>query len=201
MKKSIFQLQHQQGDTAGKIVIALERVSAAFRVLLWEHAKVTGLSPIQIQLLIFVAYHEESLCNVSHLAKEFNLTKATVSDAVRILAKKELIEKIVSPTDRRAFSIALSKAGKAMVKQTEHFIDPIKKQVNTLPKGEQEKLFRSLTDLIYGLNQAGILTIQRTCFACRFYEQKKKGHYCKLMEKALLASDLRLDCPEFDRKE
>lgn len=201
MKKSIFQLQHQQGDTAGKIVIALERISEAFRVMLWEHAKVTGLSPIQIQLLIFLAHHAENLCNVSHLAKEFNLTKATISDAVRVLAQKELLYKITSPVDRRAFSISLTKTGKTMVKKIEHFVDPIKKQVDTLQEEDQEKLFHSLTDLIFGLNKAGILTVQRTCYSCRFYEKNKKGHYCKLMEKQLLPQDLRLDCPEFETKD
>jgi len=91
MNKSIFDPQNQEGDLSGKIVIGLERISEVIKVLLWEKAKDLCLSPIQI--LIFVAYHKSAYCNVSHLAKEFNITKATISDAIKTLLKKELILK------------------------------------------------------------------------------------------------------------
>ena len=91
MKKSIFNLNGQNSDLASKIVAGLERNSEAFRVLLWEHAKVVGLSPIQI--LLFISFHPETLCNVSHVAHEFNLTKATISEAIKVLHKKNDREK------------------------------------------------------------------------------------------------------------
>ena len=200
MKQSIFDLAFQHNDLPGKIVVGLERIAEAFRVLLWDHAKVIGLSPIQIQILVFLAYHDESLCNVSHLAKEFNVTKATVSDAIKVLEKKKLIRKIPSPTDKRAYSIQLSSDGEKMVEQTESFANPIRHNLERLSKKEQEALFHQLTQLIYGLNQNGILQVQRTCFGCKFYEKKKSHHYCHLMNKKLQDKDLRLDCPEFHDK-
>ena len=198
MDKSVFNIPFQQEDTAGKIVVGLERISEAFRVLLWEHAKVIGLSPIQIQLLIFVAYHDGQFCNVSHLAKEFNLTKPTISDAIKTLLKKGLIKKVDSPTDKRAYSITLTEAGKSMVSDTEHFANPIKK--NSLSASEQEQMLIYLSKLIYGLNRAEILTVQRTCYGCRFYEKKTSTHYCNLMKMDLADKDIRLDCPEFEKK-
>lgn len=198
MKKSIFDIEFQNSDTPSKIVAGLERLSEAFRVLLWEHAKVIGISPIQIQILIFVAYHDEALCNVSQLAQEFNLTKPTISDAVRILDKKGLIAKITSPSDKRAYSIALSKEGKAIVKKTQHFARPIHTLTNQIEKTEQEQFFKTLTKIIYGLNQTGILSVQRTCHGCRFYEKKGTIGFCTLMKKDLLEKDIRLDCAEFE---
>ena len=76
-----------------KIIVGLERVSEAFKSLLWEKAKLHGLSPIQIQILLFIQTHRRELCSVSHLAQEFEVTKPTVSDAVRVLDKKGLVEK------------------------------------------------------------------------------------------------------------
>ena len=93
MKKSVFNTEFQQKSITSKIVVGLERISEVFKVLLWEHAKVIGLSPIQIQILIFIAYHKQELCNVSHLAKEFNVTKPTVSDAIKVLDRKKFIVK------------------------------------------------------------------------------------------------------------
>ena len=48
-----------------KLLIGLERISQAFKVLLWNKAKEYGLSPIQIQILIFVAHHKSEYNNVS----------------------------------------------------------------------------------------------------------------------------------------
>ena len=198
MKKSIFDIDFQNSDTPSKIVVGLERLSEAFRVLLWEHAKVIGLSPIQIQILIFIAFHDESICNVSHLAQEFNLTKPTISDAVRILDKKGLIAKITSPIDKRAYSISLSKEGKAIVKKTQHFAQPIYALTNQIDPLEQEQFFKTLSKIIYGLNQKGILSVQRICHNCRFFGKKGKENYCNLIEKILLDKDIRLDCGEFE---
>ena len=105
MEKSIFNPEQQQHDISSKIVVGLERISEVFKVLLWEKAKKVGLSPIQIQLLLFIAFHKQELCNVSHLAKEFNITKPTVSDAIKILAQKEMILKDFSSTDSRSYTI------------------------------------------------------------------------------------------------
>lgn len=200
MDKSVFNQAAQNENITSKIVVGLERISEAFKVLLWEHAKVLGLSPIQIQLLIFVAYHSEHLCNVSHLAKEFNLTKPTVSDAIRVLVKKELLQKIPSATDRRAYSVALTSNGEKAVQETKHFTNPITKGVNQLTVTEQTNLFATISKLIFDLNRNGILSVQRTCFGCSFYQKKGNHHYCQLIKTNLLDKDIRLDCPEFEAK-
>ncbi|MEE9374678.1 MAG: helix-turn-helix domain-containing protein [Saprospiraceae bacterium] len=94
----------------------MERVSEVFKVLLWEHAKVIGLSPIQIQILIFIAYHKSELCNTSHLAKEFNITKPKVSDDIRVLDKKKYSIKGYSLSDSRSYSL-LSDLGKKQLQK------------------------------------------------------------------------------------
>lgn len=200
MTQSAFNPDKQVDDLSSKVVAGLERISEAFKVLLWDKAKALGLSPIQIQILIFVAYHKSSLCTVSHLAKEFNITKATVSDAVRVLLQKDLIAKDFSPTDNRSFLIVLSKTGKTMVAETEHFAQPIQAQVSTLESAQLSQLFETVSTLIYQLNRAGILTVQRTCFGCKFYEKRSAGHYCNLLDKGLVSDELRIDCVEFEGK-
>ena len=82
MKKSVFDLDHQNASVESRIVASLERVSQAFRVLLWNESKEFSLSPIQIQVLIFLLHHSDEKRKVSYLADEFNMTKATISDTV-----------------------------------------------------------------------------------------------------------------------
>ena len=58
MDKSVFNPKHQEENISSKIVSGLERVSEVFKILLWEKAKRVGLSPIQIQILIFISFHK-----------------------------------------------------------------------------------------------------------------------------------------------
>lgn len=200
MKESTFNPEQQEKDISSKIVAGMERVSEVFKILLWEKAKLVGLSPIQIQILIFIAFHKQELCNVSHLAKEFNVTKPTVSDAIRILDKKELIVKDFSSSDSRSYSISLSDLGNDIVSQTYDFSNPLKKQVDSLSQSELESLFGTLSQLIYKLNRNGILSVQRTCYGCKFYEKQQNSDYCNLLKKELLNQEIRLDCPEYEEK-
>lgn len=188
-------------DLSRKISTGLERISQAYKALLWNKAKVFGLSPIQIQILIFLAHHKRELCNVSMLAQEFNVTKPTISDAIRVLEKKGIIIKDHSLSDNRSYTILLSGLGEEVVKQTEDFDAPVTLQVEGLKTKEKEALFRILGKLIFQLNRMGILTVQRTCYGCKFYQKHTDSHYCNLLEKPLLDSEIRLDCPEFEDKE
>lgn len=198
--KSVFNPDQQQKDISSKIVTGLERISEVFKVLLWEKSKVIGLSPIQIQILVFIAFHKEDLCNVSHLAKEFNVTKPTVSDAIKILDIKELIVKVFSSTDNRRYNIQLSVSGEKIVSEVHDFAHPLKFQIDNFSQPDLEQLFQTLSELIYKLNRNGVLNVQRTCFGCKFYQKNKTSEYCNLLEKELLNKDIRLDCPEFEQK-
>ncbi len=200
MEKSVFNIEFQQKNIASKIVVSLERISEAFKSLLWDYAKIIGLSPIQIQILIFIAYHKDELCKVSYLADEFNITKPTVSDAVKVLNNKGLIHKEYSEIDNRSYSISLTAKGKNIVRKTEKFAEPIKNGIERIEKDELEILYRSLNRLIYNLNSKGVLTVQRTCYGCRFYEKAKTNHFCNLLEKELHTTEIRIDCPEFEGK-
>lgn len=184
-------------DLKTKITVGLGRVSEVFKVLLWEHAKKLKLSPIQIQILNFVAYHKIELCNVSQLAKEFNLTKPTISDAVRVLVDKELLIKDFSSADSRSYSLLLSMKGTEIVNQTEHLTDPIKKQLDSIEEEDLESLYFTLSKLIFQLNASGILTVQRTCFGCKFYDKSNASHYCNFLEKKLAVKDIQLDCSDY----
>ena len=93
MNKSEFNPKNQEQELHYKVAFGLERLSEVFKRLFLDESKKHKLSPIQIQILLFIAFHKEDLCTVTHLAKEFNLTKATVSDAVRVLNEKKIHSK------------------------------------------------------------------------------------------------------------
>lgn len=196
-KVSIFNPAQQADNVSSKVVAALERLSEAFRVLLWNEAKQYGLSPIQIQLLIFLQHYPEEKRTITFLASYFNMTKATISDAVKSLENKKLIIRKALAGDSRSHTLHLVKEGKSLASKVERFALPMQETVAGLPPEKQAGLLESLLKMIYQLNQQYIITPQTMCLNCRFYEKKVSGHYCNLVKSPLQSGDLRVDCPEF----
>lgn len=198
MIKSAFDLNHQNSSIESKIVASLERVSQAFRVLLWNESKEFSLTPIQVQLLIFLLHHSDEKRKVSYLAGEFNMTKATISDTVKTLEQKQLITKEYEPHDTRSYIIQLTEKGKVMAEQTSLFAKQIQAPIDKLDPTDKENLLLSLLGIILHLNKAGIITVQRMCFTCHFYKSDKNGqkHFCGLLNAKLAETELRIDCAE-----
>lgn len=197
---SSFDVHKQRESNDHKIVIALERIAEAFRVLLWEETKKTGLSPTQLQLLIYLLHHPDHTTIPSYLATEFNMTKATITDSLRMLLKKDLIEKFPDPNDARSYSIKLTKEGKSISTNATQFSNKLFASINGLPKTTKDQLLEGLLHTIDQLNERSVISLQRMCKHCRFLENKDNGHYCGFLEQPLGPTELRIDCPEFEGK-
>jgi DNA-binding MarR family transcriptional regulator len=196
--KSVFDLAHQQGDLDSRVVVALERLTHLFRVKLWQENRRHGLSPIQLQILIHLLYHRRDLCTVSQLAREFNLTAPTISDAVRILEEKRLLESHRDVRDRRISTLALTARGRTIAREAGLFANDLKHRVARLDPEVKATVLAALLQTIAGLQEDGIISPARMCLSCRFYERRDAEHFqCKLLQKTLPARDLRVDCPEF----
>lgn len=195
--KSAFNLNQQNSEIDSKLIVALERMSEAFRVLLWSRSKELSLSPIQIQILIFLKFHSPTICNVTSLASEFNLTKATISDSIKVLFQKDLVNKAYDPNDSRSFTLGLTKDGEKIVQQTADFTRDLETPLSSIPVKNKIAMLQGLSELIFELNRSGVITVQRMCKLCANYSFEKKTHYCKLLETKLAEEELRLDCPEF----
>jgi DNA-binding MarR family transcriptional regulator len=201
MDFSPFDLTHQNNSTESKIIASFERISQAFRVLLWNESKEHALTPLQVQVLIFVLFQDPEKCRVSYLANEFNMTRATISDTVKSLAEKDLISKESDLMDTRSYVIQLTDKGKQVARQTALFTKELKTPLDKLSVEEKENLLLSLINIIHHLTKSGVITIQRMCFTCVYYRENHSGarHYCKLLEQKLENSELRVDCQEHVR--
>lgn len=200
MSKSPFDLVYQNKNIDSRIIAALERIAQAFRVLLWNESKEYSLSPIQLQVLIFLLHHSEEKRKVSYLADEFNMTKATISDSVKVLEQKKYITKTYEPHDTRSYVIHLTVKGKELARRSALFADELLVPIIKLHADDKENMLLSLMSLIQHLNKSGIITIQRMCKTCAHYAAAKgaQPHFCKLLNQDLAESELRLDCPEHE---
>lgn len=195
---SVFNINHQNANIDNKIVAGLERISQVFRILLWEKAKHHKLSPIQIQLLIFIHNHSLKNATISYLAKEFDITKATISDSIKILEQKQLISKISDNKDARSYQIQLSEQGIQAVNEIENFAKPITDIIETFPITDKLVMWQNIHNLINQLHKMDIISTQRTCFNCQHYSKMGKSHFCQLLNQKLQNQDIRIDCNEFE---
>lgn len=179
-----------------KITQALERISKAFRVLLWEESKKYKISPIQIQILIFCLTHKQEMLKVSFLANEFDLTKATISDSVKVLLQKKYLKKIPDAYDSRSYSLQLTNEGRKIAKETSDFTGALDFAVNTLESDQKGVFLNNLLDIIYNLNTKDIISTQRMCLTCNHYSNKKNQHFCGLLNKSLKQENLQIDCDD-----
>jgi DNA-binding MarR family transcriptional regulator len=200
---SPFEPSSQHGDVDKKIVASLERLSQAFRVLLRAEAQEHGLSPIQAQFLVHLLFHGPDLRRVGRLAEEFDLTRATVSDAVSSLEKKGLVERGPWPEDRRVATLRLTPPGEEAARGLAMWANAVEESLTASSPEEKEVMMGFLMRFIASLQRAGVVTVARMCVSCRFFRPdahpgEESPHHCALLDLPLARSDLRVDCPEHE---
>ena len=201
--RSVFDPCAQHGDVDAKIVAALERLSQVFRVRLQEEAWELDLSPTQARFLIYLHYHDVELRRISQLAREFDLTQATVSDAVATLETKGLVRREQWPEDRRIVTLRLTPDGENLATTLSGWADPIREHLQPFSPDDREAVMRFLIGLIGSLQRSGLITVARMCVTCRFFQQdihpgEPLLHHCALLDVPLGRADLRVDCPEHE---
>jgi DNA-binding MarR family transcriptional regulator len=199
MSHSAFDLNDHHHTTEAKITVGFERIAVALRAMLWQECLSTGISPIQGQILIFCLNHPPQMCRIGHLAKEFSLTKPTISDAVKTLERKELLIKKNDPEDQRSIDLILTEKGIATAKQVVTFSDPLRKMVAQLPESQKQQLQLMLAQLTIELKEIGVLNAQRSCVACKHcvVKSNKKQYYCNFYQAKMTLAELRIDCADF----
>jgi len=191
--------QHVHVDS--KIVALLERLSHALRFLLWEEGKQQHLSPIQIQALVHLLYHDSQLCRVGHIAEEFRVTQATMSDVISTLEEKKLVRRIQHKIDKRAYTIQLTPAGQKLAKELSTWANIMRDCIGTRSDEEKQFVMQFLMRLVESLQKEQVITVARMCITCTHFRPNRHPyqqapHHCALIDKPLAISSLRIDCPE-----
>ncbi len=191
---SPFDPVQQEQSLDAKIIAALEKISEVFRVMLWEAGKKDNLSPIQVQVLVFLLYHDPSKARVTLLADEFNMTKPTMSEVIQALEDKKLVEKTRDLSDSRTFAITLSPEGKLKAEKLASFAKPMEISMKDLEEREKEEVFSGIYKLLTDMAAKKLISTLRHCEDCSSFEGNNVVSWCKHFQKALTQKDLRIDC-------
>ncbi len=182
---------------------AIDRLGLVFRSLLQTQASEAdvALSPLQAQALVFLRHHGTALARVGQLAREFEVSTPTVSDAVRVLVEKGLVEKARDPDDGRASVLRLTDAGARAADGLAGWANAVRKHVAAADPEQRDAALAFLLGLVGRLAEDGVVSAARTCPTCRYLGQPEGdggGYVCRLAGVPLAVRDLRLDCPEHE---
>ncbi len=185
---------------ADRTADALERVATFVRIAEWDAAGRLGLKPAQLRALRVLAAHPGP-ARLSFVADRMGVAVASASDTVRALAERGLVDKGRDPSDRRAAAVRLTADGVAALAEADAPAAGLAHAVAGLDAPSQEALFGALVAVVAALRRSGLVPEVRMCTLCRFFDRDGApdvgAHRCALLDVALPAELLRIDCPEY----
>jgi len=194
-----------QDNLDRKIAVGFERIAQLLKTLIWNESKRSGLGPIQIQFLVALAYDRATQWTVGEIASRFQLTPATVSDAITALESKELVVRTRSEEDKRTVFVALTPEGKRTARAVGKWLNVVQEQISELGSDEKTVLLKSLIRLIAAFQQEGMIATKGMCVFCTYFrpnvhKSATAPHHCAYIDKAFGDAELRVDCPDYEEK-
>ncbi len=186
--------------TEKKIAYLLERISQIFRTLQLELAKKKKLTPLQIQILLFLRNRKQGEVVPSRIAEEFGLTKATISESISSLEKKRLITGMVSDKDRRLKTLSLTLSGKKIIKELSSVESLFERYLERFNEVDKKISFKFLINIISALYFDGYIRVARLCSTCQHFQKDaiSKGlHFCSLTSRELRTEEIKINCDSY----
>lgn len=180
--------------TATTLFDLFERLTSLIRIWNRQHPLLADLQPIQVSALIYLArcnrYSNTPLAVTDYLG----LTKGTVSQSLKALEGRGLIEKTQDPRDRRSTHLRLTAPAQALVAA----ISPPDFLVNALGQlGEgAQALEDAFADLLRQIQRNTDVPGFGLCRTCCFHQQRDGVPFCGLTREPLTPPEAGLICRE-----
>lgn len=182
-----------------RIVELVDRLSRIAHMLQFAD----GLNPAQWEALRFVASANRMSCSPGALAAFMGSTKGTVSQTLKALEVKGLIERKRTPDDRRSVKITITPAGETALKSDP--LGAIHDALGTCSEGEQVKLVDGMERLLSAVQQSGGTSEFGRCADCVHYqpeacsETNSIGCRCAVSGELFTALETDKICADFSR--
>jgi MarR family transcriptional repressor of emrRAB len=171
--------------------IWLERLSSLRLSLLRQAATKIGLQAIHVEILEYLEKSNKYSNTGLALSEFLGVTKGSVSQSLKLLEEKKLVNRAPCPADKRYSRLSLSKKGVDILIE-------VQKEIPALPNlGDKvEQSFRAILLSWQMQNKSRTFGL---CITCKYYERLDKGKYlCGLTEEALTQSDTQKICREHE---
>ena len=174
----------------------LERLASLLRSesrgMLVEH----GLQPVQFEALHYIASCNRYSDTPMAVTEFLGQTKGTVSQTLKVIEKKALIEKFTDEKDKRVTHLKITEAGRSLTQQM--LPSPMLKTASDLMNSDEVATINSsLHTLLYQLQRANNFKPFGQCSTCVHNTKQASGEYfCGLTQEVLTPHDIQLICRE-----
>lgn len=169
----------------------LDRIARLRAANSWQD----DLNPSQRAALEYLGRANRFSRSPSQVADYLASTRGTVSQTLKSLLRKGLVEEVRSETDKRWISYEVTPQGFAHLSA-----DQKASTLVDLTDGEAELLTNLLERFLHAmLAQRGGRSFG-ICSTCKYHSQRKGGGYCQLLEIDLLPAEVGQICHEHERE-
>lgn len=175
-------------DTNANINALLDRLSRIVASDDWEG----DLNPAQTAALSYLSRANKFSRSPSVVAEYLGATRGTVSQTLKALHRKGLVEESPNPTDKRSISYKLTRTGEALVNQRRqlHVV------LDALPEKDRTVLETQLGQMVStALKLRGLKTFG-ACKSCKHHQTNGAQLYCALLELPLRHEEADQICVE-----
>ena len=155
-----------------------------------------GLQPVQFEALQYIANCNRYSDTPMAVTEFLGQTKGTVSQTLKVLEKKGLIEKVTDQKDKRVTHLKITESGRVLTQQM--LPSPILKTASELMSTDEVAMINSsLHTLLYQLQRANNFKSFGQCASCVHNTKQASGEYlCGLTQELLTPNDVLLICRE-----
>lgn len=151
-----------------------------------------NLNPTQRAALSYLVRANRFSRAPSQVADFMATTRGTVTQTLKALARKGLIEEVRSETDKRWISYSVTRPGVEILDRRNVIDDT----VEHMEPETRAALGDGLKALVRGALAARNRRPFGVCETCRYHKRKTNGGYCQLLNEHLAASEVRQICHE-----
>ncbi|MEV7990957.1 MarR family winged helix-turn-helix transcriptional regulator [Streptomyces sp. NPDC086077] len=183
-----------------QLMVGLTRLGQALRISSYRNAGPYRLSPLQADILTLLAGDPRPR-RQSELTRTLASTAPTISDAVKTLTAKELVERRRDPADARAVTLTLTGAGRAEAERLVRLPEEFAEAMDTLTADDLAAMLRGASSMIRSLQDSKAIPVSRMCLTCDHFRPEAhpgtdRPHHCAFVDNAFGDAELRLDCPD-----
>ncbi|MFD9697502.1 MarR family winged helix-turn-helix transcriptional regulator [Lentzea sp. NPDC059081] len=186
-----------------QLLAALTRLGQATRMEAVRNAGPHNLSPLQADI-ISLFRRDATALRQSDIVTALASTAPTISDAVRVLRKKGLLDATADLSDARARLVRLTPAGHAEATRLNVYSESLVEAVDTLPEEELAAILRVGTKLMRELENRNLIPTSRMCPTCRFFvpnahpSDDARPYHCNFVDAAFGDAEIRVTCPDHE---
>lgn len=176
----------------------VERLGELLKVDVRQSIASLGLQPVQLEVLNYLSSCNKYSDTTKAVTAYLGQTKGTVSQTIKVLENKGMVNKVVDKSDKRISHIVVTKLGNEVLNDnlpTNMFV----KACDTLSNEKQQHITSALTELLTAIVKSNDMKTFGVCNSCRYNSKQDDGSYfCNLIKEPLSDSDILLICKEHD---